>query len=79
LFGDPNERGHPDVNRAPSDANGGFYGQGLGPLARVSSNDPLVYCGASLIFALVALGACLIPARRAAKIGLPRWDNYEDR
>jgi hypothetical protein len=32
-FGDPNERGHPDVNRAPSDANGGFYGQGLGPLA----------------------------------------------
>jgi len=39
-----------------------------GMLYGVSANDPLVYGGASLIFALVALGACLIPARRAAKI-----------
>jgi putative ABC transport system permease protein len=39
-----------------------------GMLYGVSSNDPLVYGGASLIFALVALAACLIPARRAARI-----------
>jgi ABC-type antimicrobial peptide transport system permease subunit len=39
-----------------------------GMLYGVSSNDPFVYCGASMIFAVVALGACLIPARRAARI-----------
>jgi predicted permease len=39
-----------------------------GMLYGVSSSDPLVYGGAALIFALVALAACLIPARRAAKI-----------
>jgi putative ABC transport system permease protein len=39
-----------------------------GMLYGVSANDPVVYGGASLIFALVALAACLIPARRAAKI-----------
>ncbi len=39
-----------------------------GMLYGVSANDPLVYGGASLIFAVVALAACLIPARRAAKI-----------
>ncbi len=39
-----------------------------GMLYGVSSNDPLVYCAVSLVFALVALTACLIPARRAAKI-----------
>jgi predicted permease len=39
-----------------------------GMLYGVSASDPLVYGGASLIFALVALAACLIPARRAARI-----------
>jgi predicted permease len=39
-----------------------------GMLYGVSANDPVVYCGASLIFGLVALAACLIPASRAARI-----------
>jgi putative ABC transport system permease protein len=39
-----------------------------GMLYGVSANDPFVYSGASLIFALVALAACLIPAKRAARI-----------
>ncbi len=39
-----------------------------GMLYGISANDPLIYCGASSIFTLVALGACLIPARRAAKV-----------
>ena len=39
-----------------------------GMLYGVGANDPLIYGSASLIFALVAFAACLIPARRAPKI-----------
>jgi putative ABC transport system permease protein len=34
----------------------------------VKPTDPLTYLSASAIFALVALLACYIPARRAAKV-----------
>jgi putative ABC transport system permease protein len=34
----------------------------------VSAKDPLTYGGVALLLALVALVACLIPARRATKV-----------
>ncbi|HSB12527.1 MAG TPA: ABC transporter permease [Blastocatellia bacterium] len=34
----------------------------------VSSTDPLTYCAIALVLAAVALGACLVPARRAMKV-----------
>jgi putative ABC transport system permease protein len=37
-------------------------------LFMVSSTDPLTFIGVSLVLVLVALMACYIPARRAAKI-----------
>jgi putative ABC transport system permease protein len=37
-------------------------------LFNVSVTDPLTFAGVPLLLALVALLACLIPARRAAKV-----------
>jgi putative ABC transport system permease protein len=37
-------------------------------LFNVSVTDPLTFAGIPLLMALVALLACLIPARRAAKV-----------
>jgi len=37
-------------------------------LFNVSETDPLTFVGIPLLLALVALLACLIPARRAAKV-----------
>jgi ABC-type antimicrobial peptide transport system permease subunit len=37
-------------------------------LFEVKPNDPLTYVTVSAILALVALAACYIPARRAAKV-----------
>jgi putative ABC transport system permease protein len=37
-------------------------------LFNVSATDPLTFAGISLLLAIVALLACLIPARRAAKV-----------
>jgi putative ABC transport system permease protein len=34
----------------------------------VKPTDPVTYLAAALVFALVALLACYIPARRAAKV-----------
>jgi ABC-type lipoprotein release transport system permease subunit len=34
----------------------------------VAADDPLTFCGAILVLMLVALGAGLIPARRAAMV-----------
>jgi putative ABC transport system permease protein len=39
-----------------------------GMLYGVAANDPLTLVGASVTFAVVALAACWIPARRAAKV-----------
>jgi putative ABC transport system permease protein len=33
----------------------------------VSATDPLIFAGVAMLLALVALLACLIPARRAAR------------
>ena len=37
-------------------------------LLGISSADPLTYAGIILLLAAVALGACYVPARRAAKV-----------
>jgi putative ABC transport system permease protein len=37
-------------------------------LFEVSATDPLIFAGIPLLLALVALLACLIPARRASKV-----------
>ena len=39
-----------------------------GLLFGVSARDPIVFAGVSLLVAMAALGACLIPGRRALKI-----------
>src|SRR5688500_15106191 len=45
---------------------GGRFISGL--LFGVSARDPIVFAGVSLLVAITALGACLIPGRRALKI-----------
>ena len=37
-------------------------------LAGMSSSDPLTFVGAGMLFTGVALGACFVPARRAARV-----------
>jgi putative ABC transport system permease protein len=39
-----------------------------GLLFGVSARDPLVFAGVSLLVAMAAIGACLIPGRRALKV-----------
>jgi predicted permease len=39
-----------------------------GMLFQVSAHDPLTYLGVSTLFLLVAMAACLVPARRAMRI-----------
>ena len=39
-----------------------------GMLYRVSATDPVTYIGVSIVLSLVAVAACLIPARRAASV-----------
>ena len=39
-----------------------------GMLYRVSTTDPVTYVGVSIVLGLVAVAACLIPARRAASV-----------
>jgi len=39
-----------------------------GMLFRVSAHDPLTYLAVSALFLLVAMVACLVPARRATRV-----------
>jgi putative ABC transport system permease protein len=39
-----------------------------GLLFGVSARDPLVFAGVSMLVALAAFGACLIPGRRALRV-----------
>ena len=43
----------------------GFTGQ---LLAGVSGADPLTFAAAFLVFAAIVIAACVVPARRAAKV-----------
>jgi putative ABC transport system permease protein len=37
-------------------------------LFEVGPADPLTFCAAAILFCLVALGACYVPARRATRV-----------
>jgi ABC-type antimicrobial peptide transport system permease subunit len=39
-----------------------------GLLFHVENTDPLTFAGMSLVLVLIAAGACLVPARRAATV-----------
>jgi ABC-type antimicrobial peptide transport system permease subunit len=37
-------------------------------LAQISGTDPLIFVGVPVLLTVVALAACLVPARRAARL-----------